>query len=162
MKEFAKTTVEQAMAAAREQPSTEGCLPADMCREYRDPAQEVESRLSSINDRIAEAVAAVCSDPGASPVLRAVFEELLRKSESALTAVESCRYGCFRESVVELEQAADSARAAAVADEGAGERTQEQVLAAHDALRELKRVTRCEFARCDRYDGYCCRNNNGV
>lgn len=124
-----------------------------------DPAQEVESRLSTINDHIAEAVAAVCADPGASPVLRAVFEELLRKSERALTAVESCRYGCFRDSVVELEQAADSAHAAAVADEGAAEATQERVLAAHDALHELKAVCRCEFARCDRLDGYCCQKN---
>ncbi len=121
------------------------------------PVEEVEQRLARISERIAEAVAAVCSDPGASPVLRAVFEELLRNSEATLTCLECGRFGaCFRERVAELEQAAESAKAAAVADEGAAERTQERILVAHEALRELKSVLRCGLSCSDAWErGRC-------
>ncbi len=123
--------------------------------EAATPIQELESQLTAISDRIAEAVAAVCADPGASPVLRAVFEELLRKSEATLTCVECERFRCFRERMVELEQAADSAKAAAIADEGAAEHTQERILAAHDALRHIKDVARCGQRCCDVMEGGC-------
>ncbi len=121
------------------------------------PLEEVEAQLTRISHSIAEAVAAVCSDPGASPVLRAVFEELLRKSEATLNCVECQRLCCFRARVIELEQAADSARAAAIADEGAAEQTQERILAAHDALRDLKEVAQ-RGLRCCEALGACQRS----
>ncbi|MFW6278082.1 MAG: hypothetical protein ACOC1T_01590 [Halorhodospira sp.] len=122
------------------------------------PIREVEVQLTRISDAIAEAVVAASSDPGASPVLRAVFEELLRKSEATLTCME-CeeRFCCFRERIVELEQAADSAKAAAVADEGAGELTQERILVAHEALRDLKGVVRRGLRCCELLE-QCCRS----
>ncbi|MFP4129282.1 MAG: hypothetical protein ACLFSJ_00930 [Halorhodospira sp.] len=119
--------------------------------------REVEAQLTRISDTIAEAVAAVSRDPGASPVLRAVFEELLRKSEATLTCMECERFCCFRERVVELEQAADSAKAAAIADEGAAEATQHRILAAHDALCDLKGVVQRGLRCCEALEK-CCRS----
>ncbi len=121
------------------------------------PMREVEAQLTRISDTIAEAVAAVSRDPGASPVLRAVFEELLRKSEATLTCMECDRFCCFRERIVELEQAADSAKAAVIADEGAGEATQERIAAAHDALSELKGVAQRGLRCCEAME-QCCRS----
>lgn len=82
------------------------------------------------------AVALVEADEGASPVLVAVVREFgakLAKAESQ--AVDGLPAG---DSVIELEQAGDSAKAAAEADPGASSDTRDSVLAAHLAICKLK------------------------
>ncbi len=112
------------------------------------PIEQLGEQLNPLNDRIAEAVVALSGDTGASPVTRVVFEQLLRKSEDTLTCIECGRHGCLRERIIELEQAAEAARAAAVADEGATEATQERILTAYEALRELRGVIHCGLNAC--------------
>ena len=85
---------------------------------------------------ITEAARHVEADEGASPVLVAVvreFQAKLAKAESQATdGVPS------RDSVMELEQAGDSAKAAAEADTGLSSDARESVLAAHLAICKLK------------------------
>ena len=88
--------------------------------------------MASIN----MAVGRVEADSGASPVLVAVVREFgakLAKAESQ--AVDGVPGG---DSVIELEQAGDSAKAAAEADTGASPDAREAVLAAHLAICKLK------------------------
>ena len=67
----------------------------------------------------------VRADPGASPVLVAVTGEFASKAAKAVAADDE------RAAVIELEQAGDSAKAAAEADAGAAEATRQAVLDAH-------------------------------
>jgi hypothetical protein len=74
------------------------------------------------------ALAAVRADQGASPVLIAVVSEFAKKAEKARQSDDE------RMAVIELEQAGDSAKAAAEADAGAADATREAVLDAHLAI----------------------------
>ena len=74
------------------------------------------------------ALAAVRADQGASPVLIAVVSEFAKKAEKAKQSDDE------RMAVIELEQAGDSAKAAAEADAGAADATREAVLDAHLAI----------------------------
>ena len=82
------------------------------------------------------AVGRVEADRGASPVLVAVvreFEAKLAKAEHhAVDGVPGS------DSVIELEQAGDSAKAAAEADTGVSSDARESVLVAHLAICKLK------------------------
>jgi hypothetical protein len=95
--------------------------------------ETLAEKLALIERHISRAVTAVTADSGASPVLRAVVNEFAAKSFKA-------RSGAYvsREGVVELEQAADSARVAAAADAGAAPETRKLVNVAHDAICLLK------------------------
>jgi len=93
------------------------------------------NELQDIRDKADEAVRTTEADPGASPVLAAVVQEFAAKSAKAVGLAGSRREW---EAVVELEQAADSARAAARADTGAAEGTTASVEAAHLAICTLK------------------------
>lgn len=75
---------------------------------------DIMSRLDAVTQRTASALAAVNDDAGASPVLVAVVREFDDKGRKAATASERS----VRDAVIELEQAADSARVAAAADTG--------------------------------------------
>jgi hypothetical protein len=92
--------------------------------------------FDEVVDKITDALRQVEADRGASPVLVAVvreFQSKLAKAEKqAIDGVPG------RDSVMELEQAGDSAKAAAEADAGMSSDTRESVLAAHLAICKLK------------------------
>jgi hypothetical protein len=85
-------------------------------------------RLRAACLKIDEAGALVRSDPGASAVLVAVVNEFANKAAKATAAVDE------REAVIELEQAGDSAKAAAEADTAVSDATRQAVLDAHLAI----------------------------
>ena len=92
--------------------------------------------FNEVVESINAAVGLVEADSGASPVLVAVVREFgakLAKAENqAVDGVPT------DDSVIELEQAGDSAKAAAEADAGASSDARESVLAAHLAICKLK------------------------
>jgi hypothetical protein len=85
-------------------------------------------RLREVRSKIDRAVEAVRADGGASPVLTAVVGEFAAKGEKAAGADDE------RGAVIELEQAGDSAKVAAEADQGVSDATREAVLDAHLAI----------------------------
>ena len=95
-------------------------------------------RLTQIDEKIRRAVEMVEADSGASPVLGAVAQELQRKSQKAMGALQGADDGEIRDAIIETEQAADSAKFAAEADQGAKEETREAVVAAHLSICILK------------------------
>ena len=92
--------------------------------------------FDEVVEKITEAARRVEGDGGASPVLVAVvreFQKKLTKSESQM--VDGV---VARDAVLELEQAGDSAKAAAEADTGLSSETRDSVLAAHLSICMLK------------------------
>jgi hypothetical protein len=85
-------------------------------------------RLQAVQVKVDGARDAAQGDEGASPVLVAVVNEFAKKAEKALGSADE------RSAVIELEQAGDSAKAAAEADPGAAEATRTAVLDAHLAI----------------------------
>jgi type IV secretory pathway VirJ component len=85
-------------------------------------------RLRDARVKTDSALARVRADPGASPVLIAVVNEFASKAEKA------AHHGDERTAVIELEQAGDSAKAAAEADTGVADTTRQAVLDAHLAI----------------------------
>ncbi|HEY4396705.1 MAG TPA: hypothetical protein VGO28_03460 [Acidimicrobiia bacterium] len=88
----------------------------------------VTERLREVRAQADDALNVVRADQGASPVTVAVVGEFAAKAEKA-TRVEN-----EREAVIELEQAGDSAKAAAEADTGVSDATRDVVLNAHLAI----------------------------
>src|SRR5438046_3072393 len=86
--------------------------------------------------KIGDAARQVEADPAASPVLVAVVREFRAKLAKAERHATDGVPG--RDSVTELEQAGDSAKAAAEADPGLSNASRESVLAAHLAICKLK------------------------
>jgi hypothetical protein len=86
--------------------------------------------------RITDATRQVEADDGASPVLVAVVREFGAKLTKAQQQAGGGAPGDA--SVIELEQAGDSAKAAAEADPGLSSGARESVLAAHLAICKLK------------------------
>ena len=97
----------------------------------------VEDHLGEVSAKVAIAVAAAENDADASPVLAAVVREFDAKAAKA-TKLAARGMKEAREAVVELEQAGDSAKAAAEADPGAGDVTKKAVLDAHLSICILK------------------------
>ncbi|MCA1845107.1 MAG: hypothetical protein LC792_18315 [Actinobacteria bacterium] len=91
--------------------------------------------LQEVRDKAEWALKEVEADTGASPVLVAVVREFATKSAKAIGLAGGDREW---EAVIELEQAGDSAKAAAEADAGAKEAARSSVLAAHLAICMLK------------------------
>jgi len=85
-------------------------------------------RLHEARAKTDSALARVRADQGASPVLIAVVSEFAKKAEKAVHSDDE------RTAVIELEQAGDSAKAAAEADNGVAEATRQAVLDAHLAI----------------------------
>ena len=85
-------------------------------------------RLRDTRVKIDSALASVRADQGASPVLIAVVSEFARKAEKATHSDDE------QTAVIELEQAGDSAKAAAEADTGLADASREAVLDAHLAI----------------------------
>jgi hypothetical protein len=88
--------------------------------------------VTSVKTKTADALRAAEADPGASAVLLAVVREFDKKADKAIGQNDTP--SAMREAVVELEQAGDSAKAAAEADPGLGEQARQAVLDAHLAI----------------------------
>lgn len=101
-------------------------------------AASITTRLADIEEQIDEAEAQLENDGGASPALKAVFDELHRKTREARDVLRGADATTIRDHVIEVEQAADSAKRAAEADEHASAASRDAVLKIHDALSELK------------------------
>jgi hypothetical protein len=93
------------------------------------------TELEAIRAKAQAALAAVDDDAGASPVLGAVVREFSNKANKAVELGGGDRAW---EAVVELEQAGDSAKAAADADADAAPATVASVQDAHLAICMLK------------------------
>jgi hypothetical protein len=92
--------------------------------------------FDEVVEKVADAGRQVEADGGASPVLVAVVREFQAKLVKAEMNATDGVPG--RDSVMELEQAGDSAKAAAEADVGLSSDSRESVLAAHLAICKLK------------------------
>jgi hypothetical protein len=97
---------------------------------------DVMTRLGEVRSRTAEALRATEADPTASVVTVAVAREFDAKADKANRQPEP--NGSARDSVIELEQAGDSAKAAAEADPDLGPAALQAVLDAHLAICVLK------------------------
>ena len=97
----------------------------------------LREQLDEVVAKIGTAYREVGADDGASPVFVAVFREFEAKAARARTAVVAEDAGA-REAIVELEQAGDSAKAAAEADPALGGPARHAVLDAHLAICMLK------------------------
>ncbi|MGH9032815.1 MAG: hypothetical protein ACRDY4_07525 [Acidimicrobiia bacterium] len=89
---------------------------------------KVAEQLREVRTKIDDSLVVVRGDQGASPVLVAVVGEFAKKAEKAAQADDE------RAAVIELEQAGDSAKAAAEADAGVSDATRQAVLDAHLAI----------------------------
>jgi hypothetical protein len=87
-----------------------------------------------LDSRLTAAEAALAADGIACPVLVAVVAEFRRKFAKTRPVVEGDPAPGQREAVFELEQAADSAKWAALADPDASEQIKLAVVAAHDSI----------------------------
>ena len=96
----------------------------------------VAARLRDVKVKTTEALRASEADREASVVLVAVVREFDSKTDKALG--QAGDEGSARDSIIELEQAGDSAKAAAEADPGLGEAGREAVHAAHLEICVLK------------------------
>ena len=92
--------------------------------------------FDEVVEKITDAARQVEADRGASPVLAAVVREFQAKLAKAEKQATDGVPG--RDSVMELEQAGDSAKAAAEADTGLSSDARELVLDAHLAICKLK------------------------
>ena len=97
---------------------------------------DVMTRLGEVKVKTAEALRASEADEQASVVLVAVVREFDSKADKANRRADGD--AAARESVIELEQAGDSAKAAAEADPHLGESARQAVLDAHLAICILK------------------------
>ncbi len=88
--------------------------------------------LSQVGGGLEASLAALDAEDAASPVLRAVVEEFQRKYAKTRGAILGADERQARESLIELEQAADSARYAALADPGVTEATRDLIVDTHD------------------------------
>jgi hypothetical protein len=93
------------------------------------------TQLEDVRAKATHALRITEGDSNASPVLVAVVREFASK---AAKAVNLAGEGREWEAVVELEQAGDSAKAAAEADPAATDETTTAVLDAHLAICRLK------------------------
>jgi hypothetical protein len=98
----------------------------------------VAERFPKLAGAIQRAVQATTADAGASPVLLAVLRELENKLDKARDIVNGGDEGRIRDAVIEIEQAADSAKAAAEADRGLKDETRAAIIGAHDRVCILK------------------------
>jgi hypothetical protein len=91
--------------------------------------------VQEIREKADLALRSAEADANASPVLTAVVRELAAKAAKALDLAGGDREW---EGLLEVEQAGDSAKAAAEADSGAAEATVSSIQAAHLAACMLK------------------------
>ncbi len=97
---------------------------------------DLMTELGDVKIKTEEALRAAEADGGASVVLVAVVREFDSKADKGNSQADGA--GARRDAVIELEQAGDSAKAAAEADTGLSSDVRESVLAAHLAICKLK------------------------
>ena len=102
--------------------------------------RHIATQVARFETASGEALAVVQADGAASPVLAAVVGEFHRKAQKAVSALANADERIARETIVELEQAADSANAAAAADPGAAESTKATIYAAHGMVCVFKQA----------------------
>ncbi len=95
---------------------------------------DLTTGLGKVKIKTAEALRAAEADGGPSAVLVTVVREFDSKADKGNSQTD----GAARDAVIELEQAGDSAKAAAEADPGLGEPAKQAVLDAHQAICILK------------------------
>jgi hypothetical protein len=88
--------------------------------------------MTKVTEGLTASLIALNSDAGASPVLLAVVEEFYRKLVKTQGAILGGDERLSREGLIELEQAADSARYAALADKGVAAGTRDLIVETHD------------------------------
>ena len=88
--------------------------------------------MSEVEHGLEASLGALDHDTGASPVLRAVVEEFKRKYQKTQGLILGADERLSREALIDLEQAADSARYAALADTGAKPATRDTIVDTHD------------------------------
>src|SRR4051812_9852218 len=98
----------------------------------------IRDQLTEIHARIARAVKAVETDRGATQALQAVVQEFHRVSHKALGLAAAVDAQATLAPIIELEQAGESAMAAAAASSGISAETLRAIGAARDTLRDLK------------------------
>ena len=99
---------------------------------------ETVERFLEFEEQSDRALEMVEADPAASRVLVAVVQELSRKAKKAHAPVTYGNPATMREAIIEVEQAADSAKVAAEADGGVRHETHQVVLDAHLIICLLK------------------------
>ena len=97
---------------------------------------DMAARLDEVKAKTRQALQAAEADPAANVVLVAVVREFDSKATKANGQTGDA--ATARDAVIELEQAGDSAKAAAEADPSASSATKEAVLDAHLAICILK------------------------
>jgi hypothetical protein len=102
---------------------------------------KISELLADVEDRVETAMHAVQNDQNATPAMRAVMGEFHEKCLKAVNDLDEAEDEPIREHIVELEQAADSARVAAEAEMKLSDKTRSAVLAAHDMVCALKADT---------------------
>jgi hypothetical protein len=89
---------------------------------------------SQLDNRLTATEVVLAAEGTVSPVLVAVVAEFRRKFAKTRLAIEGDPSPVQREAVVELEQSADSAKWAALADAGASDKIKLAVVSAHDSI----------------------------
>jgi hypothetical protein len=95
-------------------------------------AEIVQRVMEKAGEGLTSSLIALNSETGASPVLLAVVEEFYRKLAKTQDAILGPDERLAREGLIELEQAADSARYAALADAGVAAETRDLIVETHD------------------------------
>jgi hypothetical protein len=113
-----------------------GTVAVDELDQSDDEGGTMPVTFDEVVEKIGDAARRVEADAGASPVLAAVVKEF--ESKLAKAQKRGADGAPTRDSVIELEQAGDSAKAAAEADGGLSDGTREAVLGAHLAICQLK------------------------
>lgn len=88
--------------------------------------------MRQLDSGLGASLRALAGEQHASPVLSAVVEEFQRKYAKTRPAILGSDERLAREGLIELEQAADSARYAALADPGVSEATRDLIVDTHD------------------------------
>lgn len=101
-------------------------------------AASISTRLADVEEQIDAISEMIDDESGASPALRAVIEELHRKTREARDDLRAADEESIRDKVIEVEQAADSARRAAEAEEDLGDDLLDAVESVHDRLSAMK------------------------
>ncbi len=107
--------------------------PADICM-----AASFTQRFKDIDPLIEQAISRLEADANTSAPLKAVVIEFQNKARKAISQLSGADEQKIRDCVIEVEQAADSAKKAAQADDGISSVSRQAVLEAHGAMCALK------------------------
>src|SRR3954469_2708568 len=98
----------------------------------------IKDQLAPIHATILQAMEAIKADSSTDPAVTAVVHEFHRVSHKAIETASGSDEHAALHAVLELEQAGDSAKVAVAADTHSSSAAKEAVVAAHDAVANLK------------------------